>query len=559
MSSSSSAPSSVQPAVAVPPTAVTATSGGSRAGPTGPSSSGSGAAAGAAAAPAAAAPPPTATAVAVAVGSSKGKSSSGGGSAGSARAVAGRAGTNRVSNSCILRIQQEITQLIQEPVPFIYVEPDEEDITHIQALIIGPLETPYAGGMFHFDIRVPPEYPFKPPQVNLRTTDGGRVRFNPNLYATGRVCLSILGTWEGPAWSSAESLSSVLLSIQSLMCAKPYHNEPGFENVRDSAAVARYNEYISYETLRVAVVGMIDAPTCGDAFSDVMERHILLWFDMFHHSCIEAAGRLEHSTYADKFSTARGTYKYGEVAEKLLAARERILARLTSVRRPRPMFPTVSLAPGAVAASTTGGGAGSPAASPRTTPPPSSSPAAAQNGGAGGDSAAGNGAATPAAADPFATEVSADAVAYATERLVDEHRALSINPPAGVSASPRDPAFPFVWDATVSGPERSAWEGGLFSLEIYCAADHPARPPFVRFAPGSEMFHPNVTPDGMIPALSCVNARWNPATKLSAVLVALQQLLASPDATYAVNAEAAKLFATDRKAYERRARRIAQG
>jgi len=60
--------------------------------------------------------------------------------------VAGRSGTNRISNSCILRIQQEITQLIQEPVPFIYVEPDEEDITHIQALIIGPLETPYAVG-----------------------------------------------------------------------------------------------------------------------------------------------------------------------------------------------------------------------------------------------------------------------------------------------------------------------------------------------------------------------------------------------------------------------------
>lgn len=413
--------------------------------------------------------------------------------------------------------------------------------------------------MFHFDIRVPPEYPFKPPQVNLRTTDGGRVRFNPNLYATGRVCLSILGTWEGPAWSSAESLSSVLLSIQSLMCAKPYHNEPGFENVRDAAAVARYNEYISYETLRVAVVGMIDAPTCGDAFSDVMERHILLWFDMFHHSCIEAAGRLEHNTYADKFSAARGTYKYGEVAERLLAARDRILARLTSVRRPRPMFPAMSLAPVAAAASTTGGGTGSLAAPPGTPPPALSSPTAAQNGATGGDGAAGNGTATLAVTDPFASHVSADAVAYATERLVDEHRALSINPPAGVSASPRDAAFPFVWDATVSGPERSAWEGGLFSLEIYCAADHPARPPFVRFTPGSEMFHPNVTPDGMIPALSCVNARWNPATKLSAVLVALQKLLAQPDATYAVNAEAAKLFATDRKAYERRARRIAQG
>lgn len=38
-------------------------------------------------------------------------------------------------------------------------------------------------------------------------------------------------TWSGPAWSPAQSLSSVLISIQSLMNEKPYHNEPGFERV----------------------------------------------------------------------------------------------------------------------------------------------------------------------------------------------------------------------------------------------------------------------------------------------------------------------------------------
>ena len=38
-------------------------------------------------------------------------------------------------------------------------------------------------------------------------------------------------TWSGPAWSPAQSLSSVLISIQSVMNEKPYHNEPGFEQV----------------------------------------------------------------------------------------------------------------------------------------------------------------------------------------------------------------------------------------------------------------------------------------------------------------------------------------
>ena len=63
--------------------------------------------------------------------------------------------------------------------------------------------------------------------MRLMTTGGGKVRFNPNLYRDGKVCLSILGTWAGPGWSPAQSLSSVLLSIQSLMNARPYHNEPG--------------------------------------------------------------------------------------------------------------------------------------------------------------------------------------------------------------------------------------------------------------------------------------------------------------------------------------------
>ena len=36
-------------------------------------------------------------------------------------------------------------------------------------------------------------------------------------------------TWPGPAWSPAQTLSSLLISIQSLMNEKPYHNEPGYE------------------------------------------------------------------------------------------------------------------------------------------------------------------------------------------------------------------------------------------------------------------------------------------------------------------------------------------
>ena len=71
-----------------------------------------------------------------------------------------------------------------------------------------------------------------------------QVRFNPNLYAQGKVCLSILGTWRaehpGEQWSAVQSVQSILLSIQSLLHDAPYHNEPSFE-VDDGSGACRFD------------------------------------------------------------------------------------------------------------------------------------------------------------------------------------------------------------------------------------------------------------------------------------------------------------------------------
>lgn len=64
-------------------------------------------------------------------------------------------------------------------------------------MIAGPEGTPYSDGLFEFDCFIPLQYPNTPPLMTLRTTGGGRVRFNPNLYNDGKVCLSLLGTWPG--------------------------------------------------------------------------------------------------------------------------------------------------------------------------------------------------------------------------------------------------------------------------------------------------------------------------------------------------------------------------
>lgn len=75
----------------------------------------------------------------------------------------------------------------------IYLVPIEDDITKLNALVIGPKGTPYEGGFFMFYVRVAPNYPMVPPRVRNLTNGNGQVRFGPNFYADGKVCLSILG------------------------------------------------------------------------------------------------------------------------------------------------------------------------------------------------------------------------------------------------------------------------------------------------------------------------------------------------------------------------------
>ena len=127
------------------------------------------------------------------------------------------------------RARIDYRRLCEEPLEGIVAVPDAKDAMKFHVLVSGPAGTPYEGGSFYFLLRLPHDYPHSPPRAKILTTGGGGVRFNPNLYANGKVCLSILGTWQGPGWSPAQNLSSVLLSIQSLMSERPYTNEPGFE------------------------------------------------------------------------------------------------------------------------------------------------------------------------------------------------------------------------------------------------------------------------------------------------------------------------------------------
>jgi ubiquitin-protein ligase len=62
------------------------------------------------------------------------------------------------------------------------------------AYICGPKDSMYFGGNYFYKFEFPYDYPHRPPKMTFMNTDG-KTRFHPNMYKTGKICLSILNTW----------------------------------------------------------------------------------------------------------------------------------------------------------------------------------------------------------------------------------------------------------------------------------------------------------------------------------------------------------------------------
>lgn len=106
--------------------------------------------------------------------------------------------------------------LMTQPTAGISAFPSGSDMTHWNATLQGPSETPYASKTFKLTLAYPSNYPYAPPEVLFKTPI-----YHPNVDFSGRICLDILkpagsGKEEG-AWSAVMNTQTVLLSIQSLL------------------------------------------------------------------------------------------------------------------------------------------------------------------------------------------------------------------------------------------------------------------------------------------------------------------------------------------------------
>jgi len=158
------------------------------------------------------------------------------------------------SRDTLKRLASDIKCIKKNPLndQGIYYEHDQENILKGYALIIGPPDTPYEYGHYFFDFDFPGNYPHSPPVVTFFNW-GDNIRYNPNLYRNGKVCLSMLNTWKGEGWTSCQTITTILLTLCTVLNEYPLCNEPGYTMERKDE-VNNYNKIIEYKNVELAFI-----------------------------------------------------------------------------------------------------------------------------------------------------------------------------------------------------------------------------------------------------------------------------------------------------------------
>ncbi|XP_062314279.1 ubiquitin-conjugating enzyme E2 T isoform X3 [Osmerus eperlanus] len=127
---------------------------------------------------------------------------------------------NQTRMQKISRLKRELQLLTTEPPPGIMCWQTEGQMDDLRAHIIGGSGTPFEGGVFLLEIKVPERYPFEPPQIRYLTPI-----YHPNIDNAGRICHDALKLPPKGAWKPSLNIPTVLTFLQ-LMMAEPNPDDP---------------------------------------------------------------------------------------------------------------------------------------------------------------------------------------------------------------------------------------------------------------------------------------------------------------------------------------------
>ncbi|KAI9662120.1 MAG: hypothetical protein M1831_002816 [Alyxoria varia] len=436
-----------------------------------------------------------------------------------------------MAQESVLRVTKEIANIQKGSDLSLAVAFRDDNVRRVRAIIIGPPDTPYEFGFFEFLVVFSKEYPHKAPSVTCLTTNSGKIRFNPNIYADGKICLSILGTWRGEPgeeWSTVQGLESILLSIQSLMSPNPWENEPGFESCRrdsDKKDARMYAAKIRHETLRISVITRLedllgvtgplrkeeeskpkfDEPLYNDEepylpFADLCKRRFLWYYQPYldsidqaikeHGDDIKDNTAFPMTPFEGGSNGMQGTFTYSQIRERLHKIHNAINSETDEME-------LIGL---------------------RETDTP-------------------DGLAFSNRFERFSKELTSNSDSPVDFEMINKN--------------------PFAWRLVLFGKPMTNLDGGVFNIKIVWSSLFPDVQPRVKVE--TPLFHQRVSPYGhlcYIPAHAD-----EPRSHISAIINAIEEESPPYDPRTTVNPEAANLLwgkPEDKKTYNRKLRKSAQ-
>lgn len=113
----------------------------------------------------------------------------------------------------------------------------------------------------------------------------------------------------------------------------------------------------------------------------------------------------------------------------------------------------------------------------------------------------------------------------------------------------------YMWYATITGAEDTAYNGLVYKLKIEFPNNYPFAPPKMKFL--NNMFHPNVDEQGNI-CLDILKDKWTPVLNVTKALLSILAIMAEPNPSSALNMDAATLFTSNMEDYAARVRKEIQ-
>ena len=135
-------------------------------------------------------------------------------------------------------------------------------------------------------------------------------------------------------------------------------------------------------------------------------------------------------------------------------------------------------------------------------------------------------------------------------RIMCDLKEIEQNPPTHVSAGMVGDNI-YEWEATIIGPSKSPYVGGVFKLSIQFPENYPFSPPKIKFT--TKIYHPNIDMLGNI-CLDILNVKWSPAMSISNVLLSITSLLDDPNPHDPLNKQAADIYLLNIDEYKQKAR-----